>query len=433
MGEERIYKAAVYARISVEDGRDGSIESQAAMGRAYVASRRDMRLQGIYRDAGRTGTNFRRPAFEAMLQAAGKGLVDCVVVKDFSRLGRNYLETGRYMERVFPALGIRLVSVTDGYDSLEEAGSGEMLAAGLKNLVNELYARDTGRRVRLAKKIQREAGSYAGGSPPYGFRLVRQEEKRLLAPALDTAGYVRWMFDMAVSGWTPAGIGRGLDRQGVLAPRAARGAGGPRAEGFAEGSRWRPETVRAILKNPLYAGLGPGVLEPVVCREVWEQVQERRRKRAGGGKRPGKREGRAGGPDGEGAEETELSGLWEVVKELQGILYQGCGWNPLGEGGRGRGAEEKRRRLAGRAAALYAMGREETLDQVRQCLGDWGPKAGEGYMRTGPGQRVRVVLLGAAWGGRERKGGKAAGCLPACLKGPGMERVVGDGKRRRAR
>lgn len=398
MREKQIYQAAVYARISVEEGLagEGSIESQAAIGEEYIKAREDMRLYRIYRDLGRTGMNFKRPAFETMIEDARAGRVDCVIVKDFSRLGRNYIETGRYIEHVFPFLGVRLISVADGYDSLREAGMGEMLAVSLKNLVNELYAKDIGGRVRLAKRLQKEAGSYVGGSPPYGFRLVRQEGKRLLAPDPETAGCVGWMFDMAARGWPPGKICRMLERRGARAPGAVKGAG--------EGKRWRPETVRRILKSPLYAGHGAGAFVPLVSQKVWDQAEERRKKReTGGGRRPGALPG-GGAPLEEPEAKEELSGLLEAAERMQQILFKGCGWSPLGEGWAKelRAREEERRRLSGRAGRLYAMGRREELGQVRQRRRDWEWQGG-GRVKIGPGRRVAIVYgrksrLDLPWG-----------------------------------
>lgn len=380
MREGRIFRAAVYARISVEDEGEGSVESQAAIGREYIQAHKDMRLYRIYRDVGRTGMNFKRPAFEAMLKDARAGRVDCVIVKDLSRLGRNYIETDRYMEHVFPFLGLRLIAVNDGYDSMREAGAGEMLAVGLKNLVNELYARDIGERVRLAKRLKREAGSYVGGSPPYGFRLIRQEGKRLLAPDPETAGCVGWMFERAALGWPAGEICRELKRQGARAPGARRGAG------------WRPETVRRMLKNPLYAGLGAGVPAPLVRREVWEQVQAGRQERAAGSRKKTENLPGSGGPLEGPGEKEELSGLLETAEGIQRFLLKGWGWSPLGEGWAREleAREEKRRRLAGRAAMLYAMGREEELRQVRRSLRDWEWQ-GSGCIKMGPGRRVVIA------------------------------------------
>ena len=142
---ERVYHAAVYARLSVEDnnraGDRESITMQKYMLEKYVEVQEDMRLDGVFCDNGETGTNFERPQFERLMEEVKRRRIDCIVVKDLSRFGRNYVDTGYDLEKIFPYLGVRFVAVNDGYDT-KKGGSGSELVVSLKNLVNDLYAKD---------------------------------------------------------------------------------------------------------------------------------------------------------------------------------------------------------------------------------------------------------------------------------------------------
>lgn len=177
-------QVGIYARLSVEHGneKDNSIENQILLARNWVARKQKQGEQieefQCYIDRGYSGTSFERPAFLQLLEDARMGKIQCIVCKDSSRLGRNYLKTGEYMEKIFPRLGIRLVCIGDNYDS--EKGMPGSLEGNLKNLMNEWYARDIGRKVSLVKQRQKREGNYLGSVPPYGYRIVRQEGKRVL-------------------------------------------------------------------------------------------------------------------------------------------------------------------------------------------------------------------------------------------------------------
>ena len=169
---ERIYSTAVYARLSVEDSKKAddreSIALQRYMLEKYVEAQADMRLCGVFCDNGETGTNFDRPEFERLMDGVRKRMIDCIVVKDLSRFGRNYIETGYYLEKIFPCLGVRFVAVNDGYDSIKDK-DGNDLVVSLKNLVNDLYAKDISQKINTAFKTLRKNGEFLGSVPPYGY------------------------------------------------------------------------------------------------------------------------------------------------------------------------------------------------------------------------------------------------------------------------
>lgn len=152
--EAKVYKTALYVRLSHEDngivGSD-SIEVQKTLLMNYLAEHTDLQLYKIYSDNGMTGTNFERPAFKAMMNAVKKGKVNCIIVKDLLRFGRNFAETGEYIEQIFPFMGVRFISVNDRYDSADtNANSGLMVA--LKNLVNAAYSKDLSKKSMLTKE-----------------------------------------------------------------------------------------------------------------------------------------------------------------------------------------------------------------------------------------------------------------------------------------
>lgn len=174
-------KAGIYARVSVCHGnrKDQTIENQILLAEQYLEKEETNLLEkSYYIDRGYTGRNFSRPAFQRMMRDAEQGKLDCIIVKDLSRLGRDYLETGWYLEQVFPELGIRVIALGDCYDS-HEAGQ-DSLAAGIKNIMNEWYARETGEKVRRIKNEHREAGEYLGSRAPYGYEIVYRNGKRIL-------------------------------------------------------------------------------------------------------------------------------------------------------------------------------------------------------------------------------------------------------------
>ena len=142
--EQRIYKAAGYARLSVEDsGKPGTdtIETQQELVCGYINDQPDLRFCGLYSDNGRTGTNFERPGFESLMEDVRRGKIDCIVVKDLSRFGRNYLETGNYLMRIFPFLDVRFIAVNDSFDTLTAERSSDGYIIPLKNIMNDVYSK----------------------------------------------------------------------------------------------------------------------------------------------------------------------------------------------------------------------------------------------------------------------------------------------------
>jgi hypothetical protein len=199
--EKIYYRAGVYARLSVDQDlkKNESVENQIMIAENYVAdwNRRyqdRIEIVGRYTDLGKTGTNFERDAFKRLMQDVRLGDINCVIVKDLSRFGRNYLEAGNYIEKIFPFLGVRFIAVADGYDSGVAGDNTRQMASEIKNLINDMYARDFSKKTKLSLKQRREAGAYVGGPPPYGYEVYKEGQSRKLRPDGNTAEIVRVIY-----------------------------------------------------------------------------------------------------------------------------------------------------------------------------------------------------------------------------------------------
>lgn len=296
--EERAYLAGIYVRLSSEESGEDALENQAFLLRSYVERQTDMRLAETYTDFGFTGTNFERPGFERLMADARAGKINCIVVKDLSRLGRNYIETGNLIENIFPFLHIRFVSVTDGFDTIRGGGM-EDIVVSIKNLVNEVYAKDISRKIISAFRTKQRNGEYIGLVAPYGY-LKSKDDKNKFVVDEAAAPVVRRIFRMYADGYSMDKIMRVLDGEGIDCPRRYRHRIGVTKSDRYKDSRWGRSAVKTILTNRAYVGdmvqgkvkqeLCNGVPmqytdksewivventhEPIVSRELFSQAQE---------------------------------------------------------------------------------------------------------------------------------------------------------------
>lgn len=252
--ENKRYAAGIYARLSVDghNQKNDSIESQIAIAKAWIAGQEDVEPVACYTDLGKTGTNFRRKGWEELLGELHNGRINCVVVKDFSRFGRDYLEAGTYMERIFPAMGVRFVAVTDHFDS-NHVGSGG-LEVRLKNLVNEMYARDISAKVKASRRQACREGSFIGGCAPYGYRIMREEKRRGLAVEEEGAAIVRQIFDEYGDGKSMRQIAEKLYQGQVHRPADYRRYGHVYRQPGEELQGWTLCSVKYLLANAVYTG-----------------------------------------------------------------------------------------------------------------------------------------------------------------------------------
>lgn len=251
----KIYKVAVYVRLSVEDIRkkiSDSIGTQKTMLLQYIQTQPDMELYKIYEDVNYTGTNFDRPGFAKMIEDLQSGKVDCVIVKDLSRFGRNFEETGNYLERVFPFLKVRFISVNDGYDSLTATLDETTLIVPLKNLINEMYARDISKKVQAGFKQKQKRGEFCGSFAPYGYikngnSLIIDEE---------TAPIVNQIFIWALEGYGNTAIAKKLNGLKITPPSRYRFEKGiTKAKKHEDTRFWYESAVSRITENLVYTGV----------------------------------------------------------------------------------------------------------------------------------------------------------------------------------
>lgn len=246
------WSVGVYARLSAENnGREdqSSIETQVDIITAAVAKMPDARIAGIWRDNGRTGTNMDRAGFQSLVSAVEAGDVNCIAVKDLSRFARNGAEAERYLREVLPALGCRLVAVADGFDSAA-ADANDVLAARLKNIVNEVHSRDLSAKERAAKLARMREGTLRISTPPYGYVRDPGNPARL-AIHPERAEVVRRIFREALSGKRSTTIAAALTAEGVETPGMAQRTRAPHGGKI---TRWDDVEVVKILDNPVYTG-----------------------------------------------------------------------------------------------------------------------------------------------------------------------------------
>ena len=175
--ENRVYRAAVYVRLSKEDGdsqESDSIVNQKALVKDYLKGRPDITVCAECVDDGYSGVSFERPGFQRMMGEITAGRIDCVVVKDLSRFGRNFVEAGRYLDQVFPAMGVRFIAVNDGYDSLGGRDSSDRILIPFKNLINDAYCRDISVKIRSQLETKRKKGDFIGSFAVYGYKRSPQ-------------------------------------------------------------------------------------------------------------------------------------------------------------------------------------------------------------------------------------------------------------------
>jgi len=237
--KERIYNTAIYARISVEDKQStDSLENQVYFIKQFVEDRSFLNVCGIYIDSGETGTNFDRPQFIQMMKGVKAGRINCIIVKDLSRFGRNYIEMGNYLEKIFPYLGVRFISINDNYDTNNPYNNSETLAIALKSLIHDIYAKDISRKISTAFEAKQRKGEFVGGAIPYGYLKDPVHKNKLIIDE-EAASVVRTIFMWKSEKMGTAQIARRLNDTGILSSRKAL---------------WIPSTIKRILQNPVYTG-----------------------------------------------------------------------------------------------------------------------------------------------------------------------------------
>lgn len=257
---QKIYRTGIYARLSKEDAEgieSNSIQSQRAICLAYTESHEDLELVDTYIDDGRTGSNTDRPGFQKMLEDMRSGRIDCAVSKDLSRFSRNYIDAGNYLEKIFPAMGIRYIAINDNYDSMAPGAGSDTITLPFKVLVNDIYCRDISIKIRTSLEVKRKKGEYVGGFTPYGYKKAPQDKNRLLVDE-NAAEVVTMIFGMFKDGFPILKIAGRLNASGIPTPmdyKRMQGVNFQTAFRTRERSEWEYVTIKRILSNIVYTGV----------------------------------------------------------------------------------------------------------------------------------------------------------------------------------
>ena len=254
-----VYDADVYLRLSKEDGdkeESDSITNQRELILEFLKSKEDIRIHAVRVDDGYSGVNFERPAFRQMLEDIKTGKVNCVVTKDLSRFGRNHIEVGKYIEKIFPYLGFRFIAINDNYDSLTNDAQTNNIIIPFKNLINDAYCRDISIKIRSNLEVKRKKGDFVGPFAPYGYQKS-EEDKNKLEIDEEAAEVVRSIFQMYLQGSNAYKIAEKLNKKNILTPMDYKKENGSAFyTGFKKNlkSQWTHMHVLRILGNPVYTG-----------------------------------------------------------------------------------------------------------------------------------------------------------------------------------
>ena len=294
---QRKIRVGAYVRLSTDQPESDSIETQILMIRQYVESHKDMILEEVYKDDGFTGTNFTRPDFIRLLSDVRSGRIDCIIVKDFSRFGRNYVEVGYYLETVLPHLGVRFISINDRFDSNREEDRNS-ISVPIKHMINSMYALDVSRKISKGAELRNQLGTTKFRTNTYGYCLDRDNNKLVIDPV--ASRYVKLIFYWRLSGYSERKIADALQVMGIEIPIIYKQHLTNRKV-MPKKAEWSDHAVRFIIQNPVYTGdtvngkqktrltekidhkktseeewyVHPNTHEPIVAREDYAEVKRR--------------------------------------------------------------------------------------------------------------------------------------------------------------
>lgn len=249
------YFAGNYLRLSVDSDYTGSdsLENQRKLAQEFVSRHPDLTIIKEYADNGKTGTDFSRPAFSRMIADLKAGIINCIIVKDLSRFGREYIEAGNYIEKVFPFWGVRFISIVDRYDSKDEDCSRELLLIALKNLMHEMYAKDISKKVGSTFQMKQEKGIfYRSSIVPYGYQMDESGTNYTICE--QTAPIVREIFRQCSQGISNYAISEWLYKNHIQTPRQYIQSGSVYRKEEDGLKVWHCSTIKRILENPVYIG-----------------------------------------------------------------------------------------------------------------------------------------------------------------------------------
>ena len=268
------YKAGVYARLSSERKEEwreksSSIETQVLCCKEY-ALKENVKVVNIYTDYEYSGTNFERPQFQEMMQDIRERRINCIIIRDLSRLGREYLEMGRLIDKVFPFLGVRFISVNDKVDTVKDLDSKKSFEVTLKNIVNDMYAKDISVKIKTSKHNRARNGYFIGSVPPYGYKVVKLKEGQKLEVDGNVRFIVEEMFRLTLEGKSQYEVAKHFNTKGYATGmvyyktgRIYRQDGDP---------QWNKSTISKMLTNRAYTGtLVQGVKQQNLAKGMKQQ------------------------------------------------------------------------------------------------------------------------------------------------------------------
>ena len=262
--EKKYYKVGIYARLSSNNNekKNESVEVQIQMAKKFVEdfngkqNEERMDIVECYIDLGKTGSHFNREGFRKLMQDIRLGDINCVIVKDLSRFGRNYLEAGDYVEKIFPFLGVRFIAIADGYDTGKKENEEKQMVSEIKNLINDMYAKDFSKKARIHLKQQREEGGYTGGPPPYGYLSQWEGKKRKLVPDKYSSPIVQLIYKLFIEKESYIGVTNELNKRRINPPVVYKKKGEVYYSGNdSDYKGWDKSSVKRILQNQTYIGM----------------------------------------------------------------------------------------------------------------------------------------------------------------------------------
>ncbi|WP_165919315.1 recombinase family protein [Kineothrix alysoides] len=257
------YSVGIYSRLSVDhnDRKSESIENQIEIVRQYIddlnsraGRRQEMVIYDVYIDRGTSGTSFERAGFKRLMNDVRNHVVDCIIVKDLSRFGRDYLETGNYIEKIFPFLGVRFIAVADDFDSMSEDVSRRKMVMNIKNLANDMYAKDISIRVTASRRIAAESGGYIGSFAPFGYGVSKINGIRKLVINPQSAEIVRYLFQNYEDGASFKEMVSSLYEKKIHRISDCNKYGHVYCKSGEVLHQWNPSVIRGVLSNPVYCG-----------------------------------------------------------------------------------------------------------------------------------------------------------------------------------
>ena len=253
---QTIYDTTAYVRASKDDPDSSTIENQIELIREYAKNLPDIRIVSVRDDNGFSGVDFIRPNFNKLMKDIEDGKINCVIVKDLSRLGRNYIEVGELMEDIFPKYNVRLIAINDNYDSIRPRTDADEIIIPFKNLINEQYLRDSSVKIRSGLNTKRKHGDFVAAFAPYGYKRDENDKHSLIIDE-HAAEVVRSIFRLKIEGMSQQKIAEWLDETGEPSPAEYKKRDTKYKAKFQTHARasWSAVAIGRILKNPAYIGI----------------------------------------------------------------------------------------------------------------------------------------------------------------------------------